>query len=312
MTATDRPARLVRSTVAVTVLCFVVAACGETQQATTTAPVPTTPPAATPPVVNGPGRYEGEVISGGLLRNFVLVIPEAVLPPAPLVIVFHGFMGSPTEVEEDTGMTTIAEEEGFAVVYPEGLGRPRSWRSDPRRGDADVTFVRDLVARLEGAYGIDERRVYAAGMSNGGGMAARLACDASDLVAAIGPVAGAYFFGACSPGRPVPVIAFHGDADPIVPYEGWGPFLPGIEDWAGEWAARNGCDGGPTHEAVASDVTVSRWGGCDAGADVVLYTVADGRHGWPGSERPGELLGSTHSVDASRLIGEFFAAHPMP
>lgn len=312
VTGVERSARLVRSVVAVTALCFVIAACGEAEQVTTTAPVPATTPLATPLVVDGPGRYEGEVISGGLLRSFVLVIPEAVPPPAPLVIVLHGFMGSPAEVEEDTGMTGVAEEEGFAVVYPEGWGRPRSWRSDPRRGDADVTFIRDLVARLDGAYGIDERRVFAAGMSNGGGMAARLACDASDLVAAIGPVAGAYFFGPCSPDRPVPVIAFHGDADPIVPYQGWGPFLPGIEDWAGEWAVRNGCEGAPTHEALAADVTVSRWGGCEAGADVVLYTVADGRHGWPGSERSGEFLGSTDSVDASRLIGEFFAAHPMP
>lgn len=295
----------------VVVPAVVLCACGEAGETTTTPPTSTTVPVAAPLVVDGPGRYEGGLVSGGLLRRFVLVVPESAPHPAPLVIVFHGFMGNPTEVERDTGMTGIAEEEGFAVLYPEGSGRPRSWRSDPRRGDVDVTFIRDLVARLDEAYGIDEARVYAAGMSNGGGMAARLACDAADLVAAIGPVAGAYFSGDCEPARPVPVVAFHGDADPIVPYEGFGPFLPPIEGWAGEWAARNGCAAEPVLSAAAPGVAVRRWTDCEAEAEVVLYTVADGRHGWPGSERTGEYLGSTDSVAASRLIWEFFAAHPM-
>lgn len=290
---------------------LVSAGCREgAEPATTTGPE--TPATASPLVVEGPGRYEGEVVSGGLVRNFVLVVPEAAPRPAPLVILFHGFMGNPQEVERDTAMSTVAEAEGFVVVYPEGSGRPRSWRSDPRLGDLDVTFVRDLVARLDRALDVDEARVYAAGMSNGGGMAARLACDAADLVAAIGPVAGAYFFGDCVPVRPVPVIAFHGDADPIVPYAGWAPFLPGVEAWAGGWAERNGCGAEPSLGAVAVGVTTLRWTGCTAGADVVLYTVAGGHHGWPGSKRAGEYLGSTGSVDASDLIWEFFAAHPMP
>lgn len=302
-----------RYAVAGAVLAAALAGCGQAGETTTTAaPASTTLPVAAPLVVEGPGRYEGEVVSGELVRRFVLVVPESAPRPAPLVIVFHGFMGNPTEVEEDTGMTRVAEDEGFAVVYPEGHGRPRSWRSDPRRGDLDVVFIRDLVALLDEAFGIDPARVYAAGMSNGGGMAARLACDAPDLVAAVAGVAGAYFSGDCVPTRPVPVVAFHGDADPIVPYEGWGPFLPSVEGWASEWAARNGCEPEPTLGAVATDVTTLRWAGCTAGADVVLYTVAGGRHGWPGSERTGEHLGSTNSVDASHLIWDFFAAHPMP
>ena len=298
--------------VAAVLVAFALAACGEAGEATTSAPAATSVPVAAPLVVEGPGRYEGQLASGGQLRHFVLVVPEAAPRPAPLVIVFHGFMGSPTEVEDDSGMTGVAEDEGFAVVYPEGLGRPRRWRSDPRLGGGDVAFVRDLVALLDEAYGIDPARIYAAGMSNGGGMAARLACDASGVVAAVAGVAGAYFAGDCDPVRPVPVIAFHGDADPIVPYEGRGRLLPPVEGWAGEWAARNGCDSEPTLGAVATDVTTLRWAGCAAGADVVLYTVAGGRHGWPGSQRTGEYLGSTDSVDASHLIWEFFAAHPMP
>jgi polyhydroxybutyrate depolymerase len=302
-----------RPVVVAVVLAAVLAACGDAGGSTTTSvATSTTLPEAAPLLVEDPGRYEGEVVSGGLLRRFVLVVPETAPRPAPLVIVLHGFLGNPTEVEEDTGMTGVAEEEGFAVVYPEGYGRPRRWRSDPRLGDLDVAFVRDLVELVGGAFAIDRARVYAAGMSNGGGMAARLACNASDLVAAVAGVAGAYFTGDCEPGRPVPVIAFHGDADPIVPYEGRGRLLPPVEDWAGEWAARNGCGAEPTVGAAAVGVTTLRWTGCAAGADVVLYTVAEGRHVWPGSERTGEYLGSAGSVDASQLIWEFFAAHPMP
>lgn len=291
---------------------ILLAACGAATEPPTTGEGGTTAPQASPLVVEGPGRYEGEIVSTGLLRRFVLVVPRAAPRPTPLVIVLHGLMGSPRELERDTGMTEVAEREGFAVVYPEGQGLPRSWRSDPRRGDLDVTFIRDLVALLSRAYDFDERRVFAAGMSNGGGMAARLACEASDVVAAVGGVAGAYFLGNCGPLRPVPIIAFHGDADPIVPYEGWGPFLPPIEEWAGQWAARNGCNAEAEAEPVAADATVYRWQDCSDQADVVLYKIADGRHGWPGSSRAGEYLGTTDSLYASQLIWDFFAAHPMP
>jgi len=263
-------------------------------------------------VVDGAGRYEGEVVSGGVVRRFLVVVPELVPSPAPLVIVFHGFMGNPVEVERDTGMSEVAQVGGFVVAYPEGEGLPRSWRSEPRRGDADVIFIRDLVALLDEAVGIDEERVYAAGMSNGGGMAARLACDAADLMAAVGGVAGAYFFGDCAAVRPVGMIFFHGDADPIVPYEGWGRFLPPIEEWAAGWAARNGCASALPLQQVTADVSLLAWTDCADGADVALYTVADGRHGWPGSPRAGAALRSTDSVNASQLLWDFFAAHPRP
>jgi polyhydroxybutyrate depolymerase len=297
------------------------AACGGAGEAITTTTTATTTtatstsvrvPVARPLAVEGPGRYDGEVFSGGLLRRFVLVVPEAAPRPAPLVIVFHGFMGSPQDVEELSRMTALAEEKAFLVAYPEGSGLPRSWRSDPRRGDLDVVFTRDLVALLGRGVGVDPRRVYAAGMSNGGGMAARLACDASDLVAAVGTVAAAYPTGGCPPGRPVPVAAFHGTDDPIVPYEGWPLLLPAVEEWLGGWAGRNGCRAAPVAERVAVDVTRAAWGDCPASADVVLYTVEGGRHGWPGSGRDSGWGASTDSVNASELLWEFFAAHPLP
>ena len=125
-------------------------------------------------------------------------------------------------------------------------------------GDQDVAFARDLVALVSGVVGIDPRRVYAAGMSNGGGMAARLACDAADLFAAVGPVAAAYpSGGSCEPVRPVPIAAVHGTADPIVPYEGLGEALPAVEEVLSFWVGENGCEAEPAVEAVAEGVTRS-------------------------------------------------------
>ncbi|MFH1330208.1 MAG: PHB depolymerase family esterase [Actinomycetota bacterium] len=284
-----------------------------TATATATTTTITTPlPATAPLEVAGPGRYEVAVASGGLVRRFLLVVPESVSVPAPLVIVFHGFTRSPEEMERSSGMTALAEEHGFVVAYPAGTGFPRRWLSAPSQGDQDVRFARDLVSLIAAAVPIDPRRVYAAGMSNGGGMAARLACDAADLVAAVGPVAATLPSGPCDPARPVPVAAIHGTADPIVPYEGLGAALPGVGGVMADWVGRNGCDPDPATDELTADVVRVAWGGCAGGADVVLFRVDGGRHGWPGSG-DASLWGRTaDSVDASALLWEFFAAHPMP
>jgi polyhydroxybutyrate depolymerase len=282
--------------------------------ATTTVAMPTTTttPVATPLVVDGPGRYVAEVESGGLVRRFLLVVPASAPDPAPLVLVFHGLTRSPEDIEATSGMSALAEQEGFVVAYPAGTGFPRRWLAAPGQGSQDVEFVRDLVASISGAVSLDRDRVFAAGFSNGGGMAARLACDAADLVAAVGPVSAAYPGGPCDPSRPVPFVAIHGTADPIVPYEGVRGLLPAVEEVAAGWAERNGCAPDPATDEVVAGVTRLAWGGCTAGADVVLYRVAGGRHGWPGSGDTSAWGGTTDAVSASALLWEFFAGHPMP
>jgi polyhydroxybutyrate depolymerase len=267
-------------------------------------------PSAAPLVIDGPGAYTGEVVSGGRLRRFRLHVPESLQAPAPLVLVFHGFTRTPEDVEELSGMTPIAEREGFVVAYPAALGFLPAWEVDEAtRGGADVQFVRDLVAAVSAAIDVDPDRVFATGMSNGGGMAGRLGCDAPDLVAAVAPVAAAHTVDGCDPDRPVPVVAFHGTADLIVPYRGFDVLgVPPIERWAAEWAERNGCEQDPLVERITSDVERRTWVDCDA--DVVLHTVYGGGHGWPGSERAARQGDSATSIDASDLIWEFFVRHP--
>ncbi|MCC6804244.1 MAG: hypothetical protein IT319_15285, partial [Anaerolineae bacterium] len=218
------------------------------------------------------GSSAHEIESGGMTRAYQMYVPTGYDPaqPTPLVISLHGFAGNPREQERDSGWDAIAEREGFLVVYPAGTGSPGRWNAGQREIPGvrerarglfqqflggffetvqvdDVAFIRDLIAELQAFYCIDPARVYVNGMSNGGGMTNRLACEAADVFAAAGMVAGAYTdFGGCDPSRPIPVIAFHGVKDPIVPYEGVGEIrFPAVESWVADWAARDQCNAVP-------------------------------------------------------------------
>jgi len=120
---------------------------------------------------------------------------------------------------------SIADREGFIVVYPSGTGFPKRWQAfpqEPRDSSKDVIFIADLIDSLSAQYNIDPARIYVNGFSNGGGMTFLLGCELADRIAATGTVAGAFVlpFEECAPSRPMPLIAFHGTADPIVPFLG--------------------------------------------------------------------------------------------
>jgi polyhydroxybutyrate depolymerase len=120
----------------------------------------------------------------------------------------------------------------------------------------------------------------------------------------------------------MPMIAFHGTRDPIVPYEGGplgDPFNPvkpvflGQRTFVASWAERNRCAANPVESTIAPDVTRLEYGDCADGASVVLNTVIGGGHTWPGGKPlPKWYLGPTsNSIDATRLMWTFFRAHPM-
>jgi len=234
-----------------------------------------------------------------------------------LVLNFHGFGGSGRQQETNSHMTDEAERSGFITVAPDGTESPRRWHIYGRLEngyDEDFAFVRELIGHLSASLCIDSGRVYAAGMSNGAGMSSLLGCELNDLIAAIAPVAGTVV-PRCPDGRPVPVIAFHGTDDRLVPFEG-GPSgrlgLPGrgVRVNVRQWASHNGCDLTVTSQRVAADVLLESYGGCRDGADVALYVVEGGGHSWPGSYIGSRNGSTTRSIDASALIWQFFAEHP--
>jgi polyhydroxybutyrate depolymerase len=273
-------------------------------------------------------RTNGTIQSAGQQRKYLLYVPESYDPskPASLVISFHGFIEWPDHQRQVSQWNKLADKNGFIVVYPMGTGFPLRWgtiapSNHSKQAESDVIFISDLIDKLSAEYKIDPRRIYANGLSNGGGMSFLLACKLANRIAAIGGVSGAYSipWSACNPSRPVPVIAFHGDADPIVPYQGGTVSpkkltLPDIAHWAAHWARFNGCGSQPVDLTAIGEVSGIHYTNCAQNADVEFYTVHGGGHSWPGGEAlPKFIVGhTTQDIDATRVMWRFFQEHPLP
>ncbi|MBN2549821.1 MAG: hypothetical protein JXB15_11725 [Anaerolineales bacterium] len=270
-------------------------------------------------------RNNGGLISSGEKRAYLLYVPESYNPavPTPLVISIHGFAEWPAHQMQISRWNRLADRDGFIVVYPSGTRFPLRWRTHGALdGQAnsmlDVTFISDLIDSLSADYNIDPTRIFANGLSNGGGMSFVLSCKLSERIAAFGGVSGAYLlpWEDCNPARPVPAILFHGTADPIVPYQG-GPSgmfdipFPSIPEWVGVLAQRNGCVEAYQQQPASGDVSGIQYTGCDA--DVIFYTIVGGGHSWPGGEPlPQSIVGyTTMDIDATQMMWEFFQQHPL-
>lgn len=275
-------------------------------------------------------RTNGSIVSSGENRQYLLHVPSTydASEPTPLVISLHAGATWPTHQKNLTRWNRLADEFGFIVVYPAGnaqfLGMARVWHTfeqgpGPER---DVQFIADLIDGLQSELNIDPTRIYADGMSNGGGLALALSCSLSTRVAAVGVVAPAQSLDPdwCAAARPVPLMAFHGDADRMVPYHGGrlgDPFNPvrpvfePIRDFVARWAGRNGCSADPMEVSLTPDATRLEYTGCREGSAVVLYTLLGGGHSWPGGKPPPEWrVGTTsRSVDATSELWEFFQEH---
>ena len=267
----------------------------------------------------------GTIVSSGLKREYLLYVPRGYdrTKPTPLVISMHAAGLWPAAQRETSQWNKVAERQGFIAVYPSGAGGagPRIWHVDHGAGlMRDVRFISELIDTLKAAYNIDPTRIYANGLSNGGGMAFVLSCTLSDRIAAVGMVAAAQLlpWSWCTDHRPVPMIEFHGTADPVTPYNGgrtWvapEPF-PSIPTWTANWARRNRCGTNPVESVVAADVTRLEYTNCADDAAVVLYRVQGGGHSWPGGKPlPEWLVGSTsNGVDATSQMWAFFREHPL-
>jgi polyhydroxybutyrate depolymerase len=275
---------------------------------------------------------EGQTLQvGGVTRTYTLRTPERLPEGArvPLVLVFHGGGGNAGNAERMTGFTDKARQEGFIVVYPEGSGRLQrglhTWNAGHCCGYAmtqkvdDVGFISALIDALAKTYPIDEKRVYATGMSNGGMMAHRLGIDLSVRIAAIAPVVATVFGDERKPEKPVAALMINGLLDKNVPVAGGAPGGPGRNAWDGTpakpaldqgvfWAKANECAVAAAKEDTG---TKTHWRyRCPAGRAVEVLVVKDSGHAWPGGQS-GRRQGDTPSASlaATNLIWEFFAAN---
>lgn len=219
-----------------------------------------------------------------------------------VVISMHGAALWPAQQMNLSRWNRLADEYGFIVVYPSGTAVPKSWG-----GNADVRFISELIDTLEAAYNVDPTRIY-------------------KRIAAVGTVAPALLrpSGWCTDSRPMPLISFHGTADPMAPYDGGtsvaspprfitGTSIPfaSVSTWAAYWARRNHCGPNPIDSVVAADVTRAEYLNCADDAPVVLYTIRGGGHSWPGGKpMPEWMVGPTsRNLDASKQMWAFFREH---
>ncbi|MEP7055279.1 MAG: PHB depolymerase family esterase [Actinomycetota bacterium] len=269
------------------------------------------------------GRSDGKLpIAGGSDRRYLLYLPEAYdgRTPLPLVFDFHGYGASADEQLLYSAMAPLAERNHFAIVALNGQGDPPHYNLHPTAvgGEAsDIVVVGALLDSLQRTLCLDSRRVYATGMSDGGALSAALGCFAPSRFAAVAPVAALVYDRTCDRAPPVPLMAFRGTADEIVPYAGGrvaccgNPVVHSTKADIASWAKHNGCRPVPALSR-RGQVETSTYAGCAGGADVVLHTVIGGGHTWPGAIGLPGLGVTTRDIDASESIWDFFAAHPKP
>ena len=258
--------------------------------------------------------------------------------PLPLVLDFHGLSEGAEVHTRTSGIGPYAEAHDFVAVLPNGTGSPVRWAIDPdRTANADLVFVDQLLDHLEADLCIDTSRVYATGLSNGALLSSVIACTMADRFAAVAPVAGIAAPEPCTPSRPVPVLAFHGTADPILLFNGGvGSRLSSVLaggsadevplpeadlDGAGypasaaAWAERNGC--GADHvDSERTPSMIERSWDCPDDAVVLFDIMVGGGHSWPGSDfmnSIGQIVGPTDmSVDGTDVIWRFFQRFALP
>ncbi|MCB9233766.1 MAG: dienelactone hydrolase family protein [Bacteroidia bacterium] len=271
---------------------------------------------------------------GGLKRKFTLHLPAGydAKKSYPLLICMHGRFGTGSRMDAFSGFNSVADREGFIVVYPDGY--KRSW-ADMRgvtpasaAGVDDVDFIRNLITFLKKTYSVDASRVYATGMSNGAFMTFTLACKLSDQLAAVAPVTASYpekGLGQCEMKHTMPLIVLNGTKDPLVPYGGGvvkgkeGGEILSTDSTMVLWAKWNdwqpaGTEALPDQAADGCSVKVHTWKNSKGKTTQQLYEIVNGGHTWPGgsqylSERWVGI--ASQDIKACEVIWAFLKSHTL-
>jgi polyhydroxybutyrate depolymerase len=284
-----------------------------------------------PPTPAAAQDLSASLESGGRTRTYLARVPAKSdsLDARPLVIVLHGGNGSGASIRTVTGFDAVADANGFVVAYPDGYSN--SWNDGRGTTDAeeagvdDVAFVSALIDDVAARTPIDLRRVYVTGISNGGMMSIRLACQLSNRIAAAAPVAANMpdlLTANCAPARAVPMMFVHGDLDPLLPRAGGVvPFGDGSSVLSTDasvafWNDRNGCSSTPASTTTidpavdGTSIAYVRYAPCTGQAENRFYDVVGGGHTWPGGVQylPVSSIGRTSAdINAGQEMWQFFS-----
>ena len=250
----------------------------------------------------------------GVSRDYQLYIPTSYdgTKPLPIVFNFHGFGGTASDHMKTADMRTLANNEMFFLVYPQGslLGGYSHWNAAMPGGDNkstanDTGFFEAMLTSISSSYKVDPTRVYACGFSNGGFFSYFLAGTKSNLVAAIGSVSGTMLDGNPDPTNPTPVISIHGTSDTVVPFSGGNGYLSN-SDVLNYWANKNGAITAPVITNLTSGyMTVEKSTFLDS-SDIIWvegYKINGGDHVWFDLDLNG--------FDINQLIWNFFSKHSL-
>ncbi len=265
------------------------------------------------------GDTSGELFNQRRQRTYYMHTPKSYQPnrPLPLVLAFHEYGGNGEKMAASTGLNALAEQKGFIVVYPDAVNKRWDIDGHAQTGVNDVAFVSALITHLTQIRAVDRQRVYATGLSNGGYLVQRLACEMPRQFAAFASVAASLpgqVKPFCQPPTPVSIMMINGTADTVVPWEGGAPpkvrigknlsSLP-VPQVIEFWRQHDACAPRPKVKQLSSDrVEVSQYLSCQNVSAVTLVTLKGGKHIWPGSDSR-----TSPFLDASMTIWDFFSHH---
>ncbi len=261
------------------------------------------------------GNSTAKLVYEGQQRTYRLYTPKAYRPdrPLPLVLAFHGYGSQGKDLANGSGFSVLAEQKGFLIAYPDGIERRWNPLDKQLTGVDDVGFVSALIDQLSQTRSIDPRRIYAAGVSNGGFLVQRLACEPSSRIAAFATVVASLpsqLQSTCHPPTPIPMLMINGTADRKVPWQGgnmpYGSLLsvPGTIDF---WQRHDRCPASaPVKRLPNERIEIDRYSNCAGGSEVELIALKGVGHLWP---RGGS--GPTQLVNGSQEIWSFFERHTL-
>lgn len=251
----------------------------------------------------------------------------------PLVFAFHAGDTSADRLDDDVKLTNVSEKNEFIVIFPNAVNK--QWadgRSETEGNTEDLNFIDKLIEEVRKLHKVDGNKIFAAGLSDGGLFAFKLACDRSEIIAAVAPVAAnmaSELVEKCKPTRPVPIINFVGTDDKFIPMNGGvvrgklgfkkkGTVLSTNQTIA-FWIKRNKCKEKPDVDKVRDQAKkdktyaiLEKYENCESGADIFRWIIGEGGHTWPSGAQKNKLLGKvSNEVNASEEIWNFFARHPM-
>jgi polyhydroxybutyrate depolymerase len=282
-----------------------------------------------------PGMVRHRLNQGDTLREYYLYTPSNYRrdrQPVPLVIGLHGGRGQPQQFAQTTGFNQLADKQGFLIAYPAGIDRywqdGRNSNKLPKQDD--VAFVKAVIDDIAKTRNIDRSRIYATGISNGGFMTQRLACEAASTFAAVAAVASTIASSVPSTCRrddlnSVSMLMINSPDDKFVPWTGGkmtkgdGGTILSVPNAIEFWRTQANCQKNPTRSTRTSNapddgtrVEIANYPNCSAsGAEVTLVTIFGGGHTWPGgSNQPAWLVGvTTNQLNGSAYIWDFFKRH---